>query len=191
MPCIKIEIDEETRKLLEDLAKRLGVSLNDIVRIIAENLGDYKYDIEDWANQLKVKKEHKADSVFNELFYYGIASYKNMVNRVLDVLKAKGRYELEYLELDPSTGTLEIELVALEGSDLLSDRLRISWSPSSVIVESYYYLEEDEEPPLQRLGKGYDWSYLPDEHAIVVSVTGKTLKDIPPIYKLDEYSGLT
>ncbi len=190
MPRIQLEMSEETLGIITDLAEKLGATVDDLVRSFVETLSDYSQDIVDWAYQLKVRKEHRVDSVMSELIYYGVATHKNIIDRVLDVLKARGRYELEYLELDPDTGSLEIELVALEGSDLLSDRVRISWGPDGVIVEAYYYLEEDEEAPVKPEIEGFDWAYLPDEHAVLVTATGKSLSDIPPLYEFDNNSGL-
>ncbi len=190
MPRIELEMDKDTAGIISYLAEKLGVTMDDLIRAFVEALSDYSEDIVNWAYQLKVRKEHRVDSIMSELVYYGIATHKNLIDRVLDILKAKGRYELEYLELDPDTGTLEIELVALEGSDLLSDRVRISWGPDGVIVEAFYYLEEDEEAPVKPEVEGFDWAYLPDEHAVLVAATGKSLSDLPPLYEFDNSSGL-
>ncbi len=182
-----MEFNEETMRLLEDLAHRLKTTPSDLTQVLADVLASYKDDIESWGLELKVRKEHRIEALFEELVYYAVSAKKGIVDRVLDKLKAKGRFELENLELDPDSGSLEIEFVALEGSDLEADAVRVGWSPEGVIVEALYYLEEDIPPA--RLPKPKDpkivVDYLPDEHAILVTATGKSLSEIPPIHVLD------
>ena len=182
-----VELDEEVWGLVEGLAGRLGVGVGELVRVVFDVLGSYAGDIVGWAGDLRVRREHRVEAVFEELVFYGVSLKRGVVDRVLDVLRARGRFELENFEVEPESGGLEIELVALEGSDLGADRLVIGWSPRGVIVEAYYYLEEDETPPPLRRPRqeGIDVSYLPDEHAILVTATGRTLRDIPPVHVLD------
>ena len=190
MPRVEVEVSEEALRGLERLASRLKAGVDEIVAASLESMSAYAGDLARWGLELKVRKEHRVQSLFDEVYFYAVEAWRGLVDRILDRLKAKGRFELEMLEFDPDEPSVEVELTALEGSDLLADRLRINWSMRGVIVEAYYYLEEGEEPPLQRRGEGYDWAYLPDEHAIVVTVTGEKLSDIPPVYVLDRYSGL-
>jgi len=175
---------------LERLARRLKASVEEVVAASLESMSAYTGDLARWGLELKVKRENRVAALFDEVYFYAVEAWRGVVDRVLDRLKARGRFELEMLDLDPDEPSLEIQFAALEGSDLLADRLRIYWRLDGVTVEAYYYLEEGVEPPLQRRGEGFDWSYLPDEHAIVVTVTGKRLRDLPPVHVLDKYSGL-
>ncbi|GAB6147463.1 hypothetical protein [Stetteria hydrogenophila] len=148
-------------------------------------MASYKGIILELADKLRVKKEHLPDSVFEELVYYGVEAWRGILEPVLWRLRAVGRFELETLELDPDAPSIEVELVALEGSDLLADRVRLNWSTKGVVMEVYYYLEEGVEPPRGLRVRGGDWAYLPDEHAILVTFQGKKLSDLPPIHAVD------
>ena len=182
-----IEVSEETLELAGRLAERLHVDVNELLRSLLDVLGSYSGELTEWALDLRVRREHMPDALFEELVYYGVEAKRGVVDRVLNILRARGRFELEHLELDPDTGTIELEMVALEGSDLEADRIRVSWSPNGVIVEAIYYLDEDTPPPIIRKPKDpkIDVAYLPDEHAILVSATGKSLRDVPPIHVMD------
>ncbi len=187
---VEFSVPSGTFSELRAIAGRLGVSVGDLLRAVAEALADYSGDIVEWGLELRVRREHRVDSLAEEIIDYAVAAHKYVVNRILDLLRARGRFELEHLELIPEDSTLIVELVALEGSDLLADRVRIVWTPRGVLLEAYYYLEEDEEPPLRHSPAGVNWDYLPDEHAVVVSVEAPSISDLPPIHVLDEKSGL-
>ena len=187
---IRVEIGGETSEKLSRMAERLKANVEDIVRASLESMAAYSGELARWGLDLKVRKEHRLASLFDEVYFYAVEAWKSLVSRVLDRLKAKGRFELEMLEFDPDEPGFIMEFAALEGSDLMADRLRLDWGPDGVLVEAYYYLEEGEEPPLQRHGEDYDWAYLPDEKAVVVTVRKRSLREVPPVYVLDRYSGL-
>ena len=68
---------------------------------------------------------------------------------------------------------------------MLADKVRLNWSPRSVIMEVYYYLEEGVEPPRGLKIRGGDWAYLPDEHAVMVTFQAKRISELPPIHAVD------
>lgn len=180
---IEVEISEAAYEKLSKAAERLSTDVSGLLSAASESLSSYTGDLVEWGLELRVKKENRVQAVFDELVYYGVEARRGIVNRVLSVLKAKGRFELEELTLDPVEPSLEMELVALEGSDLLCDRVRINWSLNSVIVEAYYYDTGSE----ARTGtvSGFYVSYLPDEDALVVSYTARLLTEVPPLHKFD------
>ncbi|MCE4599872.1 MAG: hypothetical protein F7C81_06725 [Desulfurococcales archaeon] len=186
MAELKVNVDSETLELLESLADKLASTSKDLAAYLLEAVASYSDDLVRWGLDLRVKRSNRAPSLIEELIFYGVEAWKGIVSRVLDVLHARGRFELEEIDLDPLEPSLEMEFVALEGSDLKADRLRINWSFDSVIVEAYYYLEEGEEPIYNPQVDGFDVSYLPDENAIVVAATGSSLKSIPPIHVFDK-----
>ena len=125
-------------------------------------------------------------SLFEEVIYYGVEAWRGLVSRVLTRLKARGRYELEMLDFDPEGPSIELELVALEGSDLKADKIRLFWTMRGVTLEAYYYLEEGQEPPKgAKELKGVEWAYLPDEHAVVLTFQAQSLSGLPPIHAID------
>jgi len=187
---VRVEVDRETGERLSRMAERLKASVDDLVKASLESMAAYSGDLARWGLDLRVRKEHRLASLFDEVYFYAVEAWRSLVSRVLDRLKARGRFELEMLEFDPDEPGFIMEFAALEGSDLLADRLRVDWGPDGVLVEAYYYLEEGEEPPLQRHGEDYDWAYLPDERAVVVTVRRRSLREVPPVYVLDRYSGL-
>jgi len=187
---LEVEVSEEALKGLERLASRLKASPGEVVGASLESMASYAGDLARWGLELRVKREHRVQALFDEVYFYAVEAWRSIVSKVLDRLKARGRFELTMLDFDPDEPSIEMELVALEGSDLLADKLVIHWSMEGVTVEAYYYLEEGEEPPLQRAGEGYDWAYLPDERAVVVTVRARSLRDVPPVHVLDKYSGL-
>ncbi|MEB3845380.1 MAG: hypothetical protein LRS48_06875 [Desulfurococcales archaeon] len=187
---IVVELPEEALDGLERLSATLKVRPEDVLASAGSVFADYSEDLSRWGLELKVRREHRLDSLMEEVVYYAVTSYRNVVSRLLDRLKAKGRFELEHFEIIPEDSTLVVELVALEGSDIAADRVRIVWSPEGVLVEAYYYLEEDLEPPLRRNPEGFSWDYLPDEHAIVVAVQAKSMREVPPLYRFDQASGV-
>ncbi len=190
MPRIEVEVSDEVAEGLGKLAARLKAEPEEVVSASLESMAPYAGDLARWGLDLRVKKENRLRSLFDEVYFYAVEAWRGLVSRILDRLKARGRFELEMLEFDPDEPSITVELVALEGSDLLADKLRIYWTMKGVLVEAYYYLEEGEEPPLPRRGEGYDWAYLPDEHAVVVAVEAPSLREAPPVHVLDKYSGL-
>ncbi len=191
MAELRVRVGDEATRGLEKLASRLGVDVGEVVSSCLESLSSYAGELARWGLDLRVRKENRVQSLFDEVFFYAVEAWRGLVSRVLDRLKARGRFELELLEFDPDEPEIHLEFVALEGSDLLADRLRVYWSPGGVLVEAVYYLEEGVEPPLPRKGEEFDWAYLPDEHAIVVSARAPSLREAPPVHVLDKYSGLS
>lgn len=187
---LTIRLDDEVAGRLERMAARLKASVEEIVEASLSSMAEYAGELARWGLDLRVKKEHRVESLFDELYFYAVEAWRGLVSKILDRLKARGRFELEMLEFNPLEPSIIVEMTALEGSDLLADKIRIDWGMDGVLLEAYYYLEEGEEPPLARQGEGYDWAYLPDEHAVVVTVRGRSLADIPPIHVIDRLSGL-
>ncbi len=177
-------LDPGDAEALDELAGRLGVSREELASIVLDVIADYRGLIGEWADKLRVRKEHKAVSIFEELVYYGVEAWRGLVEPVLRRLHASGRFELEMIEFDPDTPAIEMEFYALEGSDLMADRLRIYWTPKGATMEVYYYLEEGIEPPIASKQEA-QWDYLPDEHAIVITVTAPTISKLPPIHAVD------
>ncbi len=180
--CARLE--EGDIKALEELAERLGVSVEELASIILDVVADYRGLIAEWADKLRVKKHNKPVSIFEELVYYGVEAWRGLVEPVLRRLHASGRFELEMIEFDPDTPAIEMEFYALEGSDLMADRLRIYWTPQGVTMEVYYYLEEGIEPPIAPK-REVEWDYLPDEHAIVLTFTAPSIDKLPPVHAVD------
>ena len=180
-----VELSPEAFEALEELAAGLGSTPEEVASKALDVIASYKGIILDLASRLRVKKEHKVDSVFEELVYYGVEAWRGVLEPILRELRAVGRFELETLELDPRTPSLEVELVALEGSDLLADVVRLNWSPDKVVMEVLYYLDEDVPPPIGLKVEGGDWAYLPDEHAILVTYQARRLDELPPIHAVD------
>ena len=181
----KVKLSREAYEAFEDIAATLGVTVEEAASKLIDVVASYKGILADLAGKLRVKKEHMADSVFEELVYYGVEAWRGVLEPLLWRLRAVGRFELETLEFDPDAPSIEVELVALEGSDLLADKVRLNWSPRSVIMEVYYYLEEGVEPPRGLKIRGGDWAYLPDEHAVMVTFQAKKISDLPPIHAVD------
>jgi hypothetical protein len=103
----------------------------------------------------------------------------------LDIVKARGCYELESLDFEPLEPLIEVEMVALESCRYKADKLSLAWSPKGVILEVYYYLEPGVKPGLH-ITLAYEWSYLPDEHAVVISVTALSIAQIPPLEDIEK-----
>jgi len=186
----EVEVSGDALKGLERLASRLKAAPEEVLRSNLESMAEYAGDLARWGLELRVRRENRVQALFDEVYFYAVEAWRSVVSRILDRLKARGRFELTMLDFDPDEPSIEVELVALEGSDLLADKLVIHWSLDGVTIEAYYYLEEGEEPPLQRAGDGYDWAYLPDERAVVVTVRARSLREAPPVHVLDKYSGL-
>ncbi len=182
---IRIKLSREAYEAFEEIATTLGVTAEEAASKLIDVVASYKGILADLASKLRVKKEHMADSVFEELVYYGVEAWRGVLEPLLWKLRAVGRFELETLEFDPDAPSIEVELVALEGSDLLADKVRLNWSPRSVIMEVYYYLEEGVEPPRGLKIRGGDWAYLPDEHAVMVTFQAKRISELPPIHAVD------
>ncbi|MCE4602995.1 MAG: hypothetical protein F7C08_03280 [Desulfurococcales archaeon] len=182
---LDVEVGEESLGELERLAKSLGTEPGRLLSILAEVASSYAEDLISMARVLRVRRENKPYSIVEEIFYYGVEAWRGIVDKVLTRLKARGRYELEELDLDPDDPSIEIELIALEGSDLKADKVRINWSIHGVIVEAYYYIGEYYERVPARL-RGFDVSYLPDEEALLISYTGDSLSSVPPLHVFDE-----
>lgn len=185
MPEVKVSLNSESYEAISNIAKALDTSVEAFASSLLDAVSSYTDEVIKWGLELKVKRENRIASLADEIIYYGIEAWRGVVSKVLDELKARGRFELEELDFDPHEPSMEIELVALEGSDLQADRVRINWSVNEVIVEAYYYLEEGKEPPHVPRVEGFEVSYLPDEHAILVSATSSNIKSIPPIYVFD------
>ena len=183
---IRFKIDRDKAVKLQKLANELGVDLNTMASNIIDVISSYSGDIALWARTLKVKRHNKPVSIFEELVYYGVEAWRGLVAKILDKLNAKGRYELEELDFDPDEPGFEIEMVALEGSDLKADVIRLHITPRETILEAYYYLEEGEEPPSPKKEIPFEWYYLPDEHAVVIAAKASTVSMLPKIHVVDK-----
>ncbi len=182
---IKINVPKDVYEDINELAQQLGSNFQEVLVKILDIVSSYKNLIVELSRVLRVKKEHKVDSVFEELIYYGVEAWRGVLEPLLRSLKAWGRFELEMLEFDPVLPAIELELVALEGSDLLADAVRIYWTMKGVTMEVKYYLEEGIEPP-RGVKVDLNWNYLPDEHAIVVTIQAPSITKLPPIYVIDK-----
>ncbi len=187
---LRVELGDEEARKLEGLAAHLGVDLERMASIMLEVAASYVGDLKSWSQELRVKKEHRPYSIFEELFFYGVEAWRSLVAKVLDHLKARGRFELEALDFDPREPSIEIEMVALEGSDLKADRIRIYWTLRGVTLEVYYYLEEGVEPPHPKEKVDFEWYYLPDEHAVVLVFEAEGIEGLPPIHAVDRKAEL-
>jgi len=181
---IQVKLDEDTLGELREIAEALNSTPEEVAAKLLDIVASYKGLIVELANTLRVKREHKVDSVFEELVYYGVEAWRGILEPILRKLRASGRFELEMLEFDPRGPSLEVELVALEGSDLRADVVRLYLTPRGATMEVMYYLEEGIEPPM---GVKVDlpWDYLPDEHAIVVTIQADNVDSLPPIHVVD------
>lgn len=181
---MKVLIPEDTYNNLVEMAEALGVTSEELSMKILDVISSYKNIVLELGQRLKVKKEHKIDSIFEELVYYGVETWRGILEPLLRRLRASGRFELETLQFDPSGPAIEIELVALEGSDLLADEIRLYWTLKGITMEIIYYLEEGMEPP-RIIKADIPWDYLPDEHAIVITFQASSIDKLPPIYAID------
>lgn len=181
---LKISISKSVYDKISGLAEALKTKPEDLVKTMLEVLADYTSEVSRLGASLAVSDEKRATSTFEELLYYGVESWRSLVEVLLDILGAKGCYELESIDFEPLEPLLEIEMVALEGCKFKADRLVVSWSTKGVMVEVFYYLESRPKPAPQ-VSLAYEWSYLPDEHAVVVSVTGSSIAEIPRIEVID------
>lgn len=182
---VTVRLSRDAYEAFEEIASTLGVTVEEAASKLLDVVATYKGVLAELSSKLRVKKEHMPDSVFEELVYYGVEAWRGVLEPLLWRLKAVGRFELETLELDPEDGSLEVELIALEGSDLKADVVRLNWNPKGVVMEVYYYLDEGVEPPRELRVSGGDWAYLPDEHAVMVTFQAKRLTDLPPIHAVD------
>lgn len=182
---VTVRLPADVAEALEELAVGLGSTVEDVTAKLLDVVASYKGVVLELASRLRVRREHRVDSVFEELVYYGVEAWRGVLEPLLGELRALGRFELEALELDPQTPSLEVELVALEGSDLLADVVRLNWSPKGVVMEVLYYLDEGAEPPRGLRVKGGEWAYLPDEHAVLVAFQARRLSDLPPVHAVD------
>ncbi len=183
---IRVKVDDDTHKTLETMAERLATTPETLVENLIDVVASYGEDLMEWGLNLRVKRENRALSLFEELIFYGVEAWRGIVDKVLSYLHARGRFELEELEFDPIEPSIEMEFAALEGSDFKVDRLRVNWSRDSVIVEAYYYLEEDEEPPHIVQPEGFEVLHLPDENAVVITAIRSSLENIPPMHVFDK-----
>lgn len=181
---LETTLDANVYDEIRELAEGLGVTPEELTSKLLEILSSYKGIIVELASKLRVRREHKADSVFEELVYYGVEAWRGILEPTLRLLRASGRFELEMLEFDPAGPAFEMEFVALEGSDLKADRVRLYWTMEGVTMEVYYYLEEGEEPP-QGPKTELEWDYLPDEHAVVATFRARSITELPPIHAVD------
>ncbi len=182
---IRVELGEDEARRLEGLAAHLGVDLGRLASIMLEVAASYAGDLKSWSQDLRVKREHRPYSLFEELFFYGVEAWRGIVAKILDHLKARGRFELESLDFDPREPSIEVEMVALEGSDLKADKIRVYWTLRGTTLEVYYYLEEGVEPPQTRGKTEFEWYYLPDEHAVALVFKAESIEGLPPIHAVD------
>lgn len=181
---IEVKVSEEAYSRLSQLAGELGVSVDSLASSALDVIASYSQDIASLGFKLAVSRDKKVFSVFEELIYYGVLGWREVVNKILEHLNAVGLFELEDMEFDPLGPLIEIEMVALEASTLKADSLRIAWSQKGAAMEVYYYLE-DKVKPAPREELKYEWSYLPDEHAIVVSVVASSITELPTLGSIE------
>lgn len=181
---LRLNVDPKIYEAVSKLAQSLNTTVSDVTLALLDILAEYSNDIAGLGKDLAVSDDKRAVSTLEELVYYGIESWRNIVNTLLDIIKAKGCYELESLDFEPLEPLIEVEMVALESCRYKADKLSLAWSPKGVILEVYYYLEPGVKPGLH-ITLAYEWSYLPDEHAVVISVTASSIAQIPPLEDIE------
>ena len=185
---LRLEVDPGVYEKIGKLAEKLNTNVTNIVLQVLSILADYSSDIAGLGELLAVSGDKKAESTFEELIYYGVESWRSIVNPLLGYLGAVGCYELESIDFEPLEPLLEVEMVALEGCRYKVDRLTLTWSPKGVSLEAYYYLERGVRPS-PKASIAYEWSFLPDENAIVVSITAPSIAQIPQLEAIDRELG--
>ena len=98
---VRVEVDRDTGERLSRMAERLKASVDDLVKASLESMAAYSGDLARWGLDLRVRKEHRLASLFDEVYFYAVEAWRSLVSRVLDLVKARGRFELEMLEFDP------------------------------------------------------------------------------------------
>ncbi len=182
---LKLEVDPKVYGKVEKLAGRLNTTVTNFIILALDVLADYSNDIADLGGALAVGEDKRAVSTLEELIYYGVESWRSIINPILDHLKARGCYELESLDFDPLEPFMEVEMVALEGCKYKVDRFTLTWSFKGVSLEAYYYLEQRTQPS-PRAQLAYEWSYLPDDNAVVISITAPSILQVPPLDVIDK-----
>lgn len=178
MEEIRARVSERTAQKLEELAKALGSSKEELASVVLDVLAEYARDIEEVGKEIRVSDEKRLQSTMEELVFYGVEAYR-LVRVILKEMGAEGCYELEELSLEPAGSLLEVELVALERCPHKADRLSIAWSPAGARIEALYYTERPERPGEVEA----EWFYLPDEGALVIAMIGDKL---PRLKEVDE-----
>ena len=185
---LRLEVDPGVYEKIGKLAEKLNTNVANIVLQVLSILADYSSDIAGLGELLAVSSDKRAESTFEELIYYGVESWRSIVNPLLGYLGAVGCYELESIDFEPLEPLLEVEMVALEGCRYKVDRFTLTWSPKGVSLEAYYYLERGVRPS-PKASIAYEWSFLPDENAIVVSITAPSIAKIPQLEAIDRELG--
>lgn len=182
---MKLNVNSRVYEAIEKLARRLNTNVEGLALALLDIVAEYSNDIAGLGRELAVSDDKRAVSTLEELIYYGIESWRNIINNLLGIIKARGCYELESLDFEPLEPLVEVEMVALEGCRYEADKLSLTWSPKGVVLEAYYYLEPGVKlEPHTTLA--YEWSYLPDEHAIVVSITASSIEQIPTLDSIEK-----
>lgn len=182
---LSLSVGRREYEKISRLAEKLKTSPERVLAYLADVLSDYGDRLESLASELRVREEARAESVFEEVVFYGVVMWESLLREVLSHLGAVGCYELNDLDFDPLTPYLEVELVALELCELKADVVVVKWSSSDVVAEAYYYLE-DEPKPDKPVALRFDWLYEPDEHAVVLRASARSLALLPKIRELDE-----
>jgi hypothetical protein len=185
---LRLEVDPGVYEKIGKLAEKLNTNVANIVLQVLSVLADYSNDIVGLGELLAVSGDKRAVSTLEELIYYGVESWRSIVNPLLGYLGAVGCYELESIDFEPLEPLLEVEMVALEGCRYKVDRFTLTWSPKGVSLEAYYYLERGVRPS-PKASIAYEWSFLPDENAIVVSITAPSIAQIPQLEAIDRELG--
>jgi hypothetical protein len=185
---LRLEVDPGVYEKIGKLAEKLNTNVTNIVLHVLSILADYSNDIVGLGELLAVSGDKRAESTFEELIYYGVESWRSIVNPLLGYLGAVGCYELESIDFEPLEPLLEVEMVALEGCRYKVDRFTLTWSPKGVSLEAYYYLERGVRPS-PKASIAYEWSFLPDENAIVVSITAPSIAQVPQLEAIDRELG--
>ncbi|MCX8196489.1 MAG: hypothetical protein N3F67_05395 [Acidilobaceae archaeon] len=178
---MQVDLSPEAEERLRRIAEELGSSPEALAKALLETLASYPKEAVQMAKELKVSQEKRAESFSEELIFYGFEAWRAL-RKLLKSLGAEGSFELVGMELDPQEPSLELELLALEGSPFRADGLVVSWSTEGVMVSAIYYVEA--EPPQREIA--YEWSYLPDEKAVQIDVFAKKLSEAPKLGEIDE-----
>jgi len=181
---LKVVVDKKVYEKISKLSEAFKTKPEDFTAALLDVLSDYSGDIASLGKDLAVSDDKRALSTLEELVFYGVESWRRIVNTILELLGAKGCYELESIDFEPLEPLIEVEFVALEGCKFKADRVVVSWSPKGVVLEAFYYLESRPRPE-PKVKLAFEWSYLPDEHAILLSVARTSIAEIPRLQVLD------
>ncbi len=182
MEHIKIPVSEETLSVLQGLASKKGVTLEELAAELFRGVTNYLEEIDSYASENNVEYE----TAVSELLDYGVILWDEVVSMILDILHIDRQVVIDDLMFDHIDSSIILVLSKTEGSEGLIDEVTVDLSCEGVSLYAIHYLRDGEGWKLKSsLPEGIEPVFDKDEKAVILKTRARVLEELPTFETLE------